>query len=104
MSSSPLRDDGAEPMSGRHIGKVITDNPIRSPLDRRSYCLEELRNGLMVQWVHSPGAEKSIVVMDVESGYLNDGKVEGIGHALEHFLFMGSEKVKRHLISVEQRT
>ncbi|OAL21287.1 hypothetical protein AYO20_11405 [Fonsecaea nubica] len=95
MSSSSLHDDGSEPKSGRHIGKVITDNPIRSPLDRRSYCLEELQNGLKVQWIHSPGAEESIVVMDVESGFLNDGEVEGIGHALEHFLMMGSEKYPR---------
>ncbi|KAI0543308.1 hypothetical protein F4679DRAFT_590613 [Xylaria curta] len=40
-------------------GKFITDNP-----------------------VHSPGAAKSTVVMSVASGYLNDGEMLGIGHAM----------------------
>ncbi|KAL8298040.1 hypothetical protein RB597_007008 [Gaeumannomyces tritici] len=86
MSSSHLHDGG----------KVICDNPIRSPLDGRSYLLEELGNDLRVMWIHSPGAEKSTVVMNVESGAFNDGHKKGdIAHATEHFLFMGCGKYPR---------
>lgn len=85
MSLSRLDDDA----------KVICDNPIRSPLDKRSYVLQELPNGLRVQWIHSPGAEESTVVIAVASGSLNDeGKKGWIAHATEHFLCMGSKKVK----------
>ncbi|KAL8367167.1 hypothetical protein RB599_010255 [Gaeumannomyces hyphopodioides] len=86
MSSSLLHDGG----------KVICDNPVRSPLDKRSFLLEELDNNLKVMWIYSPGAEKSTVVMNVESGAFNDDEKKGdIAHATEHFLFMGSRKYPR---------
>ncbi|KAH8754548.1 Metalloenzyme, LuxS/M16 peptidase-like protein, partial [Diaporthe sp. PMI_573] len=70
-------------------------------LDRRSYLLEKLPNGLRVQWVHSPGAEKSKMVVTLASGSLNDGEVLGTAHAAEHFLFMGSKKYHRRNVLAE---
>ncbi|KAF4467511.1 peptidase M16 inactive domain-containing [Fusarium albosuccineum] len=79
----------------------ITDNPVRSRLDRRSYLLEELPNKLRVQWVHCPGAQNSKMVVSLASGSYNDDDVPGVGHAAEHFLFMGSKKYPRRDILVE---
>ncbi|KAH8748235.1 Metalloenzyme, LuxS/M16 peptidase-like protein [Diaporthe sp. PMI_573] len=76
------------------MATVITESPIRSTLDNRSYCLTRLPNDLDVQWVHNPDAEKASVVMTVPSGWLNDGSTQGIGHATEHLLTMGSVKYR----------
>lgn len=83
-SSSPLYNGG----------KIITDNSVRSWLDRRSNLLKELpENKLRVQWIYSPEAEKPMMVINLVSGCFNDDHgISGIAHAAEQFLFKRSKK------------
>lgn len=88
--------------SSQHNGGVVTTvDPVRPRLDRRSYLRETLHNKLQVQWIQSPGTEKSVVVMNVTSGSFNDGEVPGIGRALMNLLLMGSRKVGSTIIRDE---
>ena len=63
-------------------------------LDDRSYRVIRLPNQLEALLVHDPETDKASAAMDVNVGSFSDREdMPGIAHAVEHLLFMGTEKV-----------
>lgn len=63
-------------------------------LDNRSYRVIKLPNQLEILLVHDPDTDKAAAAMDVNVGSLSDpDDLQGTAHAVEHFCFMGTEKV-----------
>lgn len=63
-------------------------------LDDRSYRVIKLANQLEVLLIHDPTTNKAAAAMDVNVGSFSDPEdMPGTAHAVEHFLFMGTEKV-----------
>jgi insulysin len=66
----------------------------RPALDDRSYRIITLPNELEVLLIHDPETDKASAAVDVNVGSFSDAKdMPGIAHAVEHLLFMGTEKV-----------
>jgi len=66
----------------------------RPALDDRSYRIITLQNQLEVLLIHDPKTDKASAALDVNVGSFSDLKdMPGIAHAVEHLLFMGTEKV-----------
>ncbi|KAH6383666.1 hypothetical protein HBI60_254920 [Parastagonospora nodorum] len=62
-------------------------------LDDRSYRVIILQNQLEVLLIHEPSTDKASAALDVNVGSFSDaGDMPGIAHAVEHLLFMGTEK------------
>ncbi|RPA87280.1 hypothetical protein BJ508DRAFT_97930 [Ascobolus immersus RN42] len=73
--------------------KVITENLERPELDNRQYRVIKLENELEVLLVHDPDTDKASAAMDVYVGnYADSPDLPGQAHALEHMLFLGTEK------------
>jgi insulysin len=67
----------------------------RPALDDRSYRITTLPNKLEVLLIHDADTDKASAAMDVDVGSFSDAKdMPGIAHAVEHLLFMGTEKVR----------
>jgi insulysin len=63
-------------------------------LDDRSYRVIRLPNKLEALLVHDPETDKASAALDVNVGNFNDREdMPGMAHAVEHLLFMGTEKV-----------
>lgn len=63
-------------------------------LDDRSYRVIRLANKLEVLLVHDADTDKASAAMDVNVGSFGDPEdMPGMAHAVEHLLFMGTEKV-----------
>ncbi|KAH5216199.1 hypothetical protein HBI62_168920 [Parastagonospora nodorum] len=61
--------------------------------DDRSYRVITLQNQLEVLLIHEAGTDKASAALDVNVGSFNDADdMPGIAHAVEHLLFMGTEK------------
>ncbi|KAG4427089.1 hypothetical protein IFR05_017428, partial [Cadophora sp. M221] len=84
---SPLREH-------RHrLVERLTDNLETPSLDNRSYRVVRLPNQLEVLLIHDAEADKASAAMDVNVGNFSDeGDFPGTAHAVEHLLFMGTEK------------
>lgn len=66
----------------------------RSSLDDRSYRIVTLPNKLEALLIHDPETDKASAALDVNVGSFSDAEdMPGIAHAVEHLLFMGTEKV-----------
>jgi hypothetical protein len=66
----------------------------RPALDDRSYRIITLRNDLEVLLIHDAETDKASAALDVNVGSFSDAAdMPGIAHAVEHLLFMGTEKV-----------
>jgi insulysin len=66
----------------------------RPVLDDRSYRIITLRNELEVLLIHDAETDKASGALDVNVGSFSDATdMPGIAHAVEHLLFMGTEKV-----------
>ena len=66
----------------------------RAEVDDRSYRIITLSNQLEVLLIHDATADKASAAMDVNVGSFSDAEdMPGIAHAVEHLLFMGTEKV-----------
>ncbi|ORX97184.1 Metalloenzyme, LuxS/M16 peptidase-like protein [Clohesyomyces aquaticus] len=66
----------------------------RPALDDRSYRVVTLPNRLEVLLIHDPNTDKASAALDVNVGSFSDAEdMPGIAHAVEHLLFMGTEKV-----------
>ena len=77
--------------------KLITDRMEAPELDDRSYRVIELPNKLEVLLVHDPETDKASASLSVGVGYFcDDDDMPGMAHAIEHLLFMGTEKVGLH--------
>lgn len=64
-------------------------------LDNRSYRVVKLPNQLEALLIHDADTDKASAAMDVNVGSFSDKKeLPGIAHAVEHLLFMGTEKVR----------
>jgi insulysin len=72
----------------------ITDQMERPALDDRSYRVLSLANQLEVLLIHDPDTDKASAALDVNVGSFSDeDDMPGMAHAVEHVLFMGTEKV-----------
>lgn len=65
---------------------------IKSPIDKRKYKGLVLKNKMKVVLISDNKITDGGCCMCVGVGTLQDGKVEGLAHFLEHMLFMGSKK------------
>jgi len=65
----------------------------RPQLDDRSYRIVTLPNKLEVLLIHEAETDKASAALDVNVGSFSDAPdMPGIAHAVEHLLFMGTEK------------
>jgi len=77
---------------GRSAAARIEDLE-RPQLDDRAYRVITLQNQLEVLLIHEAGSDKASAALDVNVGSFSDAKdMPGIAHAVEHLLFMGTEK------------
>jgi insulysin len=91
----------AEPLShSRSAGVERLADKIDKPfLDDRSYRVIKLPNQLEALLIHDADTDKASAAMDVNVGSFSDVKeLPGIAHAVEHLLFMGTEKVRRAIV------
>uniref|UniRef100_H3CAE5 Peptidase M16 N-terminal domain-containing protein n=2 Tax=Tetraodon nigroviridis TaxID=99883 RepID=H3CAE5_TETNG len=73
--------------------KMVVDDIIRSPEDKRVYRGLEFSNGLKVMLVSDPTTDKSSAALDVHIGSLSDpDNISGLAHFCEHMLFLGTKK------------
>lgn len=72
----------------------ITDDLEKPDLDDRSYRVIELPNKLEALLVHDAETDKASASLNVNVGNFSDEEdMPGMAHAVEHLLFMGTEKV-----------
>ncbi|KXS93872.1 hypothetical protein AC578_9026 [Pseudocercospora eumusae] len=71
----------------------LADQLEKPLLDNRSYRVIRLPNKLEALLIHDPDTDKASAAMDVDVGSLADPEdMQGMAHAVEHLLFMGTEK------------
>ncbi|EMC94102.1 hypothetical protein BAUCODRAFT_75180 [Baudoinia panamericana UAMH 10762] len=75
-------------------GVVRLADQLEKPLlDDRQYRVVKLSNELEVLLIHDPATDKASAAMDVNVGSFSDADdLPGMAHAVEHLLFMGTEK------------
>lgn len=72
----------------------VTEDLEAPELDTRSYRVIRLPNKLEALLVHDPDTDKASASVNVNVGSFSDpDDMPGTAHAVEHFLFMGTEKV-----------
>jgi insulysin len=72
----------------------ITELLDKPELDDRSYRVIRLPNKLEALLVHDPDTDKASAAVNVNVGNFSDADdMPGMAHAVEHLLFMGTEKV-----------
>lgn len=77
----------------------IVDDLEKPDLDDRSYRVIELPNKLEALLVHDPQTDKASASLNVNVGnFSDDDDMPGMAHAVEHLLFMGTEKVSASTI------
>lgn len=77
-----------------HEVQRITDHIEKPELDDRSYRVLRLPNKLEALLVHDPETDKASASLNVHVGNFSDSDdMPGMAHAVEHLLFMGTEKV-----------
>ena len=75
--------------------RVLASELEKPDLDDRSYRVIELANKLEALLVHDPQTDKASASLNVNVGNFSDhDDMPGMAHAVEHLLFMGTEKVK----------
>jgi hypothetical protein len=78
----------------QHGAVVVTDFMEKPALDIRSYRVIVLENRLEALLINDPETDKASAALDVNVGSFSDPKdMPGLAHAVEHMLFMGTEKV-----------
>lgn len=81
----------------------ITDDLEKPETDDRSYRVIELANKLEALLVHDPNTDKASASLNVNVGNFSDeDDMPGMAHAVEHLLFMGTEKVCAEWTSLRQ--
>ena len=74
--------------------KRTTDDLEKPDLDDRSYRVIELSNKLEALIVHDAQTDKASASLNVNVGnFCDEEDMPGMAHAVEHLLFMGTEKV-----------
>lgn len=87
---------GQATMSERSVSgiEVLADHLEKPMLDNRTYRVIRLPNQLEALLIHDPDTDKASAAMDVNVGSFSDSdELPGMAHAVEHLLFMGTEKV-----------
>jgi insulysin len=80
--------------------RKIADHLEKPDLDDRSYRVIELPNKLEALLVHDAETDKASASLSVNVGNFSDDEdMPGMAHAVEHALFMGTEKVRRKNLS-----
>ena len=81
----------------------ITEQLEKPELDDRSYRVIRLPNQLEALLVHDPDTDKASAAVNVNVGNFSDpDDLSGVAHAVEHLLFMGTQKVCRpRIMSLE---
>lgn len=76
--------------------KRLADKLEKPDLDNRTYRVVQLSNKLEALLIHDPDTDKASAAMDVNVGSFSDeDDMPGMAHAVEHLLFMGTEKVRK---------
>jgi insulysin len=76
----------------------ITDALEKPLLDDRSYRVIRLKNKLEALLVHDPDSDKASASVNVQVGnFSDDDAMPGMAHAVEHLLFMGTEKASNSI-------
>jgi len=71
----------------------LADTLEKPLLDNRSYRVVRLPNQLQALLIHDAETDKAAAAVDVNVGSLSDPRdLQGVAHAVEHLLFMGTEK------------
>lgn len=85
----------AEPVNGHAApSQLVAEQVERPELDNRLYRIVKLKNGLEALLIHDPDTDKASAALDVNVGSFSDADdMPGMAHAVEHLLFMGTEKV-----------
>lgn len=74
--------------------KRLADSLEKPDLDTRTYRVVQLPNKLEALLIHDADTDKASAAMDVNVGSFSDEEdMPGMAHAVEHLLFMGTEKV-----------
>lgn len=82
---------GSRPHRGTQCLATDLEKPL---LDDRAYKVIQLPNKLEALLIHDPDTDKASAALDVNAGSLSDDDaLPGMAHAVEHLLFMGTEKV-----------
>lgn len=72
----------------------IAEQLEKPELDDRSYRVIRLPNKLEALLVHDPDTDKASAAVNVNVGNFSDADdMPGMAHAVEHLLFMGTQKV-----------
>ena len=72
----------------------LTEHLEKPEVDNRSYRVIRLENKLEALLVHDPDTDKASAACNVNVGNFSDyDDMAGLSHAVEHLLFMGTEKV-----------
>ena len=72
----------------------LVDRLEKPELDDRSYRVIKLPNELEALLVNDPETDKASASVNVKVGAFSDPEdMPGMAHAVEHLLFMGTEKV-----------
>ena len=72
----------------------LADELERPSQDDRTYRVIRLQNDLEALLIHDPATDKASAAMDINAGSFSDEpSLPGMAHAVEHLLFMGTEKV-----------
>jgi insulysin len=90
-----MPDPPLEPVNARTMSvERLADNTMEKPLlDDRTYRVIRLPNQLEALLIHDPETDKSSASLDVNVGSFSDtDDMPGMAHAVEHLLFMGTEK------------
>ncbi|KXJ87314.1 metallopeptidase [Microdochium bolleyi] len=77
---------------GGRSAELITDRLDKPVTDDREYRVVRLRNKLEVLLASDKNVDMASAALAVNVGSFRDGDTPGTAHAVEHFLFMGSEK------------
>lgn len=89
-SSMPMNDNRTAAAATR-----LADSMEKPQLDNRTYRVVQLPNKLEALLIHDPDTDKASAAMDVNIGSFSDAEdMPGMAHAVEHLLFMGTEKVR----------
>jgi hypothetical protein len=89
----PLNNREAPPPPPERVANSME----RPALDNRSYRVVKLQNELEALLIHDSETDKASGALDVNVGSFSDtNDMPGLAHAVEHMLFMGTEKVCGH--------
>jgi insulysin len=85
----------ADRQTPQHGDVEVLAHELEKPLlDTRTYRVIRLPNKLEALLIHDAETDKAAAAMEVNAGSFSDDEdMPGMAHAVEHLLFMGTEKV-----------